>query len=678
MLIRISFGVIVLVLATVSAQATESAVSTETHAAVEKTSGDERTNAYLERYRESQRALYDTLSGDSSPRVQVLAGHANLSEQDVATPSALRPKRADVIARAAQAASEDAFVQWMATSQGSFTSSQCGATVWPEAEVANLVRLEPDNAAAWLFAVALAAARGSQPAVDDALAQMASASIADDHFSDELTAWQRVYAAHPELVPSSGDPDEDEDESPQRSVLALALGEVGNRGNPAMSTLEEVCKPDAEQEITWQRAAWCADAATVFAHHGTSLALRGQGLKLLAIVGDRSPGIADLQRTQTWLLANSANPSENYRAMEDTDADRASDWRGDANDVVATARRLQRLGQPLTAPVGWVSPEDKQQSDERAARDSWHDYLRVLVDAMRGGGDPDQQAAAAVAESTMATIEAMSANQESGGGTEAPTGKDAQTGSASAAELTDLARSQPDRLLIQWLAATSGQVKGGSLAAAVANVQRLEPDNSAAWALSLAPSTDDTGAWGHTEAGSHFDSHTSALLRVWLDAVAAHPAPPEFAQSLQRTNGAALSRAESAAIATAETMAFSAGVGVAPLAVSRHCLRDGKIANEADRGPCIAVGRLMLQSATTLIDAMIGESIVRKLDAANETDEARAADIKKWRNASMSFDAEKLARFIREYVASGSEIEAMHNVADQGTRSTAPDASEAK
>jgi hypothetical protein len=251
MMMRTSIGVIVLGLAAFAAHGVESPAPAPPQTGAYAPSDGYATNASLERYRATRRALYDTLSGDPSPQVQVLAGRASLSDQDDATPSALRPKRADVIARAAQLGAGDAFVQWMAASQGSFTSSQCGATVWPEAEVANLVRLEPDNAAAWQFAVALAAARGSQSSVDDALAQMASAPTADDHFSEELNAWQRVYTMHPELLPASDDADEDESEPSHRTAFDMALERVGSRYNPAMSTLETVCKPDAEREITW-------------------------------------------------------------------------------------------------------------------------------------------------------------------------------------------------------------------------------------------------------------------------------------------------------------------------------------------------------------------------------------------------------------------------------------------
>jgi hypothetical protein len=80
----------------------------------------------------------------------------------------------------------------MAADQIEYYNSQCGPTRWPEAEIANLARLEPDNAGALQYAAALAQAKGDETALDDALARMASAKRADDHLADEIAAWTRV------------------------------------------------------------------------------------------------------------------------------------------------------------------------------------------------------------------------------------------------------------------------------------------------------------------------------------------------------------------------------------------------------------------------------------------------------------------------------------------------------
>ena len=86
----------------------------------------------------------------------------------------------------------------MAANFGSYTNSACGPSVRPEQEVANLVRLEPDNAAAWQFAVALASAIGDQAGWTMALSRMAAATRADDHLVAQVEEWTKAYTAQPE------------------------------------------------------------------------------------------------------------------------------------------------------------------------------------------------------------------------------------------------------------------------------------------------------------------------------------------------------------------------------------------------------------------------------------------------------------------------------------------------
>ncbi|MGN6518587.1 MAG: hypothetical protein ACTHK2_04085, partial [Dokdonella sp.] len=183
-------------------------------------------------YRQVERDLYDALRGAASPRQQVLAGRLYLDEDE--TPSALRPKREEVVAQAARAAPQDAFVQWMAADAGSYYSSQCGPTRWPVAEVASLVRLEPDNAGALQYAVALAQAKQDDAALDEALARMASATRADDHLGDEIAEWRKVYMAHPEgnlVLPMWS-----EAPATERALLG-ALNQTSYRASPVQSAL---------------------------------------------------------------------------------------------------------------------------------------------------------------------------------------------------------------------------------------------------------------------------------------------------------------------------------------------------------------------------------------------------------------------------------------------------------
>ena len=239
------------------------------------------TQHFEEEYARTNIERYDALSASPSPRQQVLAGRIYL-EQEEETPALIRPRRADVVARAVQLAPDDSFVQWMAADQGSYTSSQCGPTKRPEAEVSNLVRLEPDNAAAWRFAVALASAIGDQAGVDDALSRMASASRADDHSIEQLEEWTKAFSATPE--PKITWEHADSDLSNDDHAMLAGLGKIGSAYSSVASVVLGVCTMEVDNDRIWKRLGWCADAATTLASRGSSLALREEGLALLAAV----------------------------------------------------------------------------------------------------------------------------------------------------------------------------------------------------------------------------------------------------------------------------------------------------------------------------------------------------------------------------------------------------------
>jgi hypothetical protein len=199
----------------------------------------------------------------------------------------------------------------------------------------------------------------------------------------------------------------------------------------------------------------------------------------------------------------------------------------------------------------------------------------------------------------------------------------------------------------------------GPRKAAASNLQRLEPDNAAAWALSLDASTDDSDALRRAATGTRFDSHKSALIKLWLDAAAAHPASAELAESMRKTQPGHDSPELDAALSTAMTMGFSAELDTAPLAVVRRCAAKDKVVKAEDREPCIAIARTMLRSGTSMLSAMFGDTVLRKLDAREPADEARTTDLKKEQGAMRAYDARALSTFVNAYASTGSEIEAM-------------------
>jgi hypothetical protein len=637
-------------------------------------SPDDESDFSAENYAASQRTLYDALTHDSSPRMQVLVGRIYLSESDEGTPGALRPKSKDVVARATRLAPDDVFVQWTAAEDGSYSSSQCGPSDWPEAEVANLVRLEPDNAAAWQFAVALERAKSSQVGIDETLSRMAMASRADDHSAETIAVWTSVYLAHPETASPMAAIWNEADATPQAKALLSALVRTGFHTSPAMSALEEVCKPDASTERTWQRAAWCADAATLLAAKGTSLALREQGLKLLAIVGDRSDAVVELQRNYDWLHAHSAMPMSNSESMSDTSANVLADWRDGANEIEATQRRLARIGQPSTPPPGWTHTDATNVDTESSGDDAeaismasaLQDYMQALILDLRSSSDVGEQAlalsAAEVAE-MFATV---------------PYAKSSAKTDTSADKVTlgALAAANPDNRLVQWLAARSDTDAAPS---AIANLQRLESDNAATWMLALAPEMAESSAMPllqHIAASAHYDEHSAQMLSTWLAVVQRHPLPAALAEQLKQSAGSPNDGPDQAARSIAlMATSLAASRTPIPLKLTRACAASATQSPEYQQA-CTTAARLLLRESGSVLAAMVGEGILRARDALDQTDQARARQLAWWRKVateSVSPAAAEASRaLLDDIVASSNEVEAMHKFAERQGKGEPP------
>lgn len=599
-------------------------------------------------YTQARRDLYDALRNDSSPRVQVLAGRIYLSDDDV-TPSALRPKREDVVARAAQLAPDDAFVQWMAADQGSYASSQCGPTRWPEAEVANLVRLEGDNAGAWQFAVALAHAKGDQAALDDALARMAAAPRADDHLGEEVATWRKAHAAHP----SPGMMDglwNNAEATPEARALLRTLQETAYRYSSTTATLEAVCKPDAQSERAWQRLGWCVDAGRLLATRGNSFALREQGLKLLAASGAGGDEAAELQRQFDWLKTHAANPMQNPAAFEDAPADVVADWRGAANEIVAAEHRLTRLGQPSTPPAGWVAKTDAVDYDDasdKTARTAGLAYLRAVITDMRHSADARERAAGLAIDTTRL---GWNEDEQDGGSAAAvpqdPSGADTA--------LVDLAAAHPDDLFVQWTAAIA---KGDD--AAIARAQRLEPDNAAVWTLAMESAPGSANILHRAAGAKRFDDHSAEAIALLHVAFRRQPLPVDLqAQWLDGDAAQAQDPEKVRAFTSAMALAM-ANLRIAPASNLLQACQPDRVESDASAmADCTTVARLMLNSSTSLLVAMFGEAALRKLGTLDAADRERARQIAWWRT-QVGATNEDQERYIDDYFATGSEIEAI-------------------
>jgi len=618
--------------------------------------------AMAARYKQAQVALFDALRSSPSPAQQVLAGRLYIDDDD--TPSALRPRRDDVVARAAGLAPDDAFVQWLAADVGNYYSRKCGPTRWPEGEVANLVRLEPDNAGALQYAVALAHAKGDQAGVDDALAHMASARRADDHLGEEVAAWTRAYVAHPVTSPFD-EATGASDASPQSNALASALQRTGYRSSPVESALEESCKPAADSDRTWQRLGWCADAGVLLAARGNSFTLRELGLKMLATAGATKDDLVDLQRQLDWLKANAANPMQNGEAFADAPSDVGADWKAPSGDIVATERRLGRLGKPLTPPAGWMpaNEESGEDPDEKAVRQTWQDYIASVVSDLRGSSDVRERALA------LASGEQLARWLGADGGQAPADAKGAAKGTSDTA-LADLAAASPGDLLVQWIAATASGAKRD--AAALANVQRLDKDNGAAWALSLDDASTDAQRILQNIAASHrYDEHTMEIIPIWIAAVKRHPLPAEMIERVQQQVPQATFTPDDLATSTAVMMATMTTIETSPYArINVACAN----ADDRRKSACIATGRLMFDQGRSLMSVVMGEMLLRKFDALNADDRLRSRNLAWWRENSMSLlsTGDAAGLYMRDMLATDSEVEALRLAATRAGKAEPP------
>lgn len=625
-------------------------------------SADYDADASIESYKRNELALYDALSTDPSPRLQVLAGRIYVDDDE--TPTALRPKRAEVIARAAQFAPDDALVQWGAASQGSYASSSCGPTHWPDAEVANLLRLEPDNAAAWQFGLALARAKGDETGIDDALSRMAVASRADDHLTDELGAWTAAFHAHPELISTSAPLLwENSKLTPQQNDLISGLQRIGSRFSTS-SALESVCKPDAASDRTWQRLGWCADAARLLAEKGGSLALRKQGLDLLAAIGQRDDAMTATQRQYDWFQAHAANPLEHFDDSSDSPDRLLGDWLGATSEVAAIERHLRHLGLPTTPPDTWTKPvtaEDAsaalEEAETRKAAQKYAEYLSALFEDMRSSPQAEQRVFAALRADVLLEVVKLAGETE----TKPP------DASASRDEpIAALAESNAGNLKVQWMiaGAPDKRIPEETTAAAIATVQHAESDNAAAWALSLPNRTDgaSTAAIDATlarmAASTRYDTHATDTMATMLEAIRRRPMPDDLLAAWNSKSSNKMSADYSAKV-LALSMTFASAP--TPGAFLTACSQSAASAlDDARRNACIASGRLLLEKSTTVMGFSFGEAVLRRLDALDESGSNRARHVWWWQTVAASTEMpNEEPAYLDDFVANGNEIEAL-------------------
>ncbi len=596
-------------------------------------------------FKQRQIDLFDSLRADPSPRQQVLVADEYLPEN--ASAAALRPKLGEVVARAVNLAPDDAFVQWYAAQSGSFTSSSCGPTTWPEAEVANLIRLEPDNGVTWTFAIALASAIGDEDGVDDALSRLASASRADDHAMEAFTEWRQAFdAGHAgtSYMPWLRDVPSD------IASFTLASAKLASVTSPAAAKVAGACGTDGG-ERTWRRLGWCAEGGRLLASKGNSLELRRLGLDMLEAIGDRNPDVLALAHQYAWLARH--DPASAYVDIHDVTATRTTmeDWKHAASHVEVLERRIARAGKPVQVPADWVVPrdEDEDTDDHDAATAASMAYSTELIAALLEDADPEKRA--------VGWLVGQALGVEPNGNEDAQ-----QLPDSSGAPIRDMPAAHPDSVLVQWIATRDP----ASRDMAVANLQRLDPGNLAVWLPSIAPAasgrdaTDDTLA--RAASATRHQQPMTSLLRAMLDVVGRHPPPAGLKEVWSDLGYPQYGEPETIAYASAMAMASLFAFDTAQL--GNACSARVAPPSSERRANCTAVARRLLHEGNMLISALMGGSVLVSLGELDERDRTRLRSLSWWSElVTENIEEERQQDLVRDLLETDSEVETARRAA---------------
>jgi hypothetical protein len=213
----------------------------------------------------------------------------------------------------------------------------------------------------------------------------------------------------------------------------------------------------------------------------------------------------------------------------------------------------------------------------------------------------------------------------------------------------------------QWTAsslAARAAACDASCADAAAGPARLEPDNAAAWLPMLARAARDGDAARVDEAfaamasATRFDDAFVDTAQAWAEIFAqiALPGPPEFLP------------ADRPIIAGIAISAAAVIHGYQDLLRSCNSARVPDMSGER-RDQCARIGRTMLSQGNTALGRMTGMAVLRQSGTATASDVALSRREQwqhgaVWRTFGLSNDPAENARYLRDLVATGDEIEA--------------------
>ena len=306
--------------------------------------------------RRHRQSMFDALSASDNPRERALAALIDWFPVD----KTRGLQRSQLIARAADAAPDDALVQWMAVLLLDSGPDSAFADASEQA-LRRMQSLEPDNAAVWLQTLTSAANAGDIGGVDTALERMAASSVADEHYAGVMKALVDVYRGFPmphryfvlasrqtsrEPVPPT---------TPQSMQFAMANALASAVALPAYADLVDACEIDETSGRHAWRAQDCAAVGRLFAAKGDTLISNRIGFALLRASHTWTGRDVANARTLDWLayqesLAGWAAGAE----AEDRNNARIVNWIVSGSELGSFRYDLAAHGVALTPPAGWV------------------------------------------------------------------------------------------------------------------------------------------------------------------------------------------------------------------------------------------------------------------------------------------------------------------------------------
>jgi hypothetical protein len=287
-----------------------------------------------------QHVLFDSLIATATPRALILAAMAEptlwTGVRDQVNQTTQRDK---LFQQAAWQAPDDAFVQWFTATgahQDSVRSDSADA----------LLRIEPDNGAAWIFQLNAAASAKNYAEVTAALAGIGNASRFDDRLEELTLEWLAILRKHP--PPFNADSvDGNAGIDPAAIPLIGSIAHAAAVAIPAYKSLIDSCRP-GDAPLPADRGAACTAAGRLITNKATTFSSRSIGLVLLrntsaAEYESAARHLAHLQQQSIELSNNTfANPIEVARFEADLGET--------GSEIQVIERQLVRAGKPLAPP----------------------------------------------------------------------------------------------------------------------------------------------------------------------------------------------------------------------------------------------------------------------------------------------------------------------------------------